>query len=286
MKKDLIYSLLLHILILILAIWIVRSRNVTAPKPFVATIVTPEELQQEEKRPASPPPPREKEPSRMPRLPKDLPPPEKFSAMPSAPARKSIPAEHPEEKTAAGRQGGPPAGSSEPSQAGNEHLLPQEKEGPSGNKEPGDSFRQSGRSYPGMTTRQKLFDRDVIARAVTKGNERPDKDAGITFDTTEYKYYGYMQRLREKIEGIWKYPSEAQQRKLNGDLYIRFTIRKDGSLETVELVHTSGYKILDDAAIRALRDANPYWPLPDSWHQDSLTITGKFVYYFYNTYIR
>jgi len=43
------------------------------------------------------------------------------------------------------------------------------------------------------------------------------------------------------------------------------------------LLRTSGYRVLDDSVIRALNDANPYWPLPDDWKEDELTIVGHFM---------
>ncbi len=108
----------------------------------------------------------------------------------------------------------------------------------------------------------------------------------ITFSTQEFKYYGYKMRLKEKIENIWKYPPEAAEKGIYADLYIRFTILKNGKLGAVELLRTSGYKTLDDAALKALRDAAPYWPLPDEWKEESFTITGHFIYSLYGSYIR
>jgi protein TonB len=95
-----------------------------------------------------------------------------------------------------------------------------------------------------------------------------------------------MRRLREKIESIWEYPAEARARRLYGDLKIRFTIRKDGRLGAIELVRTSGYKVLDDAAIKALKDGEPYWPLPPEWGMESYTILGHFVYAIYGYELR
>jgi len=277
MNRYLFYSLLFHIMLLILAVFLIRHQVVKQPAPFVATIITPEELQA--KTPFRVPP--EKELSRVPRMPKNLPPPEKLSAIPSshAPAvkaRSNGPAKSAE--PSAGERSAARAPEASASQRSQEQGMAQEEQRTlSGNSS------QAGQGGPSARTmREMLFDRNVIAKLTPKKSD----DNGITFDTKEYKYFGYMQRLREKIEGIWKYPAEAAESKLNGDLYIRFTIKKDGGLGAVELVHTSGYKILDDAAIRALRDADPYWPLPDSWNEDSLTITGHFVYYFHNTYIR
>jgi len=45
------------------------------------------------------------------------------------------------------------------------------------------------------------------------------------------------------------------------------------------VLDSSGFRILDEAAIRAVKEASPYLPLPEAWHQDSLTVTGNFIYY-------
>ena len=275
-------------MILILAVFIIRHKVVKQPAPFVATIITPEELQA--KTPLRVP--QAKQPSQVPRLPKNLPLPEKLSAIPTShapsvksrsngPAKSAPPSA--ENRSAAGS---PEASTSQRSTVGptrsQEGMAQEEQNSLIKGSRSGNSSQTGPAGPSARTTRDMLFDKNVIAKLTPKKSD----DNGITFDTKEYKYFGYMQRLREKIEGIWKYPAEAAERKLNGELYIRFTIKKDGVLGAVELVHTSGYKILDDAAIRALRDADPYWPLPDSWNEDSLTITGHFVYYFHNTYIR
>ncbi len=276
-------------MLLIFALFIVRHKVAKEPAPFVATLITPKELQA--KAPFQVPRPAKNLP--VPRLPKNLPLPEKLSAIPSshAPSVKSRSSGHVKsaEPSAEGRSAArsPEASTSqrstvEPTRSQEQGMAQEQRRTLIKGNESGNSS-QTGQGGPlARTMRERLFDRDIIAKLTPKKSE----DNGITFDTKEYKYYGYMQRLREKIEGIWKYPAEAAERKLNGELYIRFTIKKDGSLGAVELLHTSGYKILDDAAIRALRDADPYWPLPDSWKEDSLTITGHFVYYFHNTYIR
>jgi protein TonB len=129
---------------------------------------------------------------------------------------------------------------------------------------------------------------DVIGKIVQKGMEgkKGSPDNPITFNTKEYEYSGYMTQLRQKIESIWVYPPEAAEKGIYGDLKIRFTIKKNGRLGAVELVRTSGYKMLDDAALKALKDGEPYWPLPDSWHRNSYTIEGHFVYLYGGYYLR
>ncbi len=168
---------------------------------------------------------------------------------------------------------------------------------PQANKEPGISKKSTGEysqesqqdmatSRPSRGSGDRLFDTDIIAKLPQKERERAKPDKGITFNTREFKYYGYLQRLREKIEGIWKYPVDAAEKGIYGDLYLRFTIKKNGKLGAVELIRTSGHKILDDAAIKALKDAEPFWPLPEEWGTEGFTITGHFVYSIYGSYLR
>ncbi|MEW6052366.1 MAG: energy transducer TonB [Nitrospirota bacterium] len=145
--------------------------------------------------------------------------------------------------------------------------------------------------YPGEpSVREKLFDKkiigDIAKRETEKLQEKEIRDTAITFDTKEYKFLIYNRRLKERIESIWIYPPDAAARGIYGDLRIRFTIRKNGQLGAVEITRTSGHKNLDDAAIKALRDGAPYWPLPAEWGMDAYTIEGHFIYTIYGYYIR
>lgn len=133
-----------------------------------------------------------------------------------------------------------------------------------------------------------IFDKDVIAKLSRKQMENRElkPSHGLSFSTKEFNDWGYLERLKEKIERIWQYPLQAAEKGIYGDLYLRFTIDKKGKLVSVELLRTSGYRILDDAAIKALKDAQPFWPLPDDWGKDSLTITGHFIYTLHGFYLR
>ena len=127
-----------------------------------------------------------------------------------------------------------------------------------------------------------LFDREVIEKYASKV-PRPEK--GLTFDTSEFKHRGYMRILKEKIESIWKYPKAAVRQNRSGDLYIMFTIKRNGELGDVEILRTSGHRSLDMAAIQALKDAEPFWPLPDDWPEDRLEIKGHFIYLYGRTHV-
>ncbi len=96
--------------------------------------------------------------------------------------------------------------------------------------------------------------------------------------TKEYKYWSYLDKMKRKIELLWQYPEIARVNGLSGSLKISFAVDKNGKLKNVVLVESSGYKFFDDAAMKALRDASPFAPFPDTWDVERLNIDGTFIY--------
>ena len=74
------------------------------------------------------------------------------------------------------------------------------------------------------------------------------------------------------------YPRQAGERNIEGELLIEFHIAKDGRLEYIELLDSSGTRILDDAALTAVKLAQPFPPVPDDIAKHTLAINGQFRY--------
>ena len=127
-------------------------------------------------------------------------------------------------------------------------------------------------------------DIDTIAR---KGMpERKAGDDSVTLDTDEFKFISYNRWLKVKVESVLTYPELAAQSGYQGTLYIQFDIMKDGSLGGLEVLKSSGYKILDDEALRAIRSAAPFQQLPNEWHMERYSIRAAVLFYLNGTYIR
>ena len=75
----------------------------------------------------------------------------------------------------------------------------------------------------------------------------------------------YLNSWRRKIEkiGNLNYPAEARRDKLYDSLRLLVAILPDGTLKEVKLLESSGYSVLDSAAINIVRLAAPYAPFPD-----------------------
>ncbi len=100
--------------------------------------------------------------------------------------------------------------------------------------------------------------------------------------TQEYRFAQYIEDWRVKVEriGNLNYPEQARRQQLYGKLQLSVSIRTDGSVENIEISKSSGQRILDAAAMRIVKLAAPYSPLPPNISQDTdiLTITRTWTF--------
>jgi protein TonB len=95
--------------------------------------------------------------------------------------------------------------------------------------------------------------------------------------TQEYRFAQYIEDWRVKVEriGNLNYPEQARREQLYGKLQLSVSIRADGSVESIEVSRSSGHRLLDAAAMRIVKLAGPFSPLPPDITKDVdiLTIT-------------
>ena len=113
---------------------------------------------------------------------------------------------------------------------------------------------------------------------LTGGGRGGVEGAPVPLDTPEPKYQDYFNKIRERIKANWIYPRQAGDRGIEGELLIEFHIAKDGRVSYIELRRSSGTAILDDAALTAVKLAQPFPPVPDDIAKQTLAINGQFKY--------
>ncbi|PID43739.1 MAG: energy transducer TonB [Proteobacteria bacterium] len=103
---------------------------------------------------------------------------------------------------------------------------------------------------------------DKKQRAYAK---RPRIDTLTAADTMKTSDAYYMKAWLEKVEriGNLNYPEEARRREIYGRLRLLVALYANGSVKEITVMHSSGHKILDDAAIRIVRLAAPFSPFPE-----------------------
>lgn len=72
----------------------------------------------------------------------------------------------------------------------------------------------------------------------------------------------YKDAWRRKVEriGNQNYPAEARDNGIYGSLRMLVSINRDGTLREVQVLESSGHRVLDNAALRIVRLASPYAP--------------------------
>jgi TonB family protein len=69
-------------------------------------------------------------------------------------------------------------------------------------------------------------------------------------------------KVRQRIANAKYYPRMAKRRGMEGQPIIAFTLGRQGQLTKAALVKTSGYQVLDQAALKAVHQAAPYPEIP------------------------
>jgi protein TonB len=130
---------------------------------------------------------------------------------------------------------------------------------------------------PPPSPEQLLSDAKEIARITAEMEQRAltyakrPKRKSINASTKEYKYTAYLDSWRKKVEriGNLNYPNQAKRGKLYGNLMLHVAVKADGSVEQIKVIHSSGQKILDDAAIRIVRMSAPFSPFPNEIREET-----------------
>ncbi|HEX9020324.1 MAG TPA: energy transducer TonB [Nitrospirota bacterium] len=81
--------------------------------------------------------------------------------------------------------------------------------------------------------------------------------------------------IESAIERVKSYPRMARERGIQGVVHVRFKLKSSGAVEAVEIVKSSGYDILDEAAVRTIYRASSLFPYVEGWGEQSITYVLK-----------
>lgn len=94
-------------------------------------------------------------------------------------------------------------------------------------------------------------------------SQRPDPKYlyANTRKAPDAAYLNYWTTKVQRIGNV-NYPEAASRQGLTGSLVMQVVERPDGSVARIDILESSGHKVLDDAAIRIVRLAAPFAPVP------------------------
>ncbi len=100
-----------------------------------------------------------------------------------------------------------------------------------------------------------------------QGDQGGAKDDSEGFDIS-----AYLSEVHQRIKRNWHPPRLAQSRTCT----IKFKLKRNGTVEAIQIVRSSGLPEADEAAEAALKSAEPFPPLPTGVDDDSIDIKFSF----------
>lgn len=101
----------------------------------------------------------------------------------------------------------------------------------------------------------------------------------VSLNTNDPVFVSYFNKIKQSIESQWEYPEIALRYGLQGKLSLQFTIAKNGQLEQLRLTRSSGSQLLDEEALRAIKAAAPFPPIPPWIKANPLPIVASMEYH-------
>jgi hypothetical protein len=195
----------------------------------------------------------------------------------------------------------PGSRAAESDQAGSDEPMPSDPEG---------AFSRVGSGAPRPRERSAATDEEVrpsgrpglyglvpseeqIARSVGSGTqdhlEGIDEGGETALNAKRWIYATFFNRVKERVRDHWKPAEEYQRRDPTGRIYggedrytlLQVALKADGSLAKVSVVHTCGLDFLDDTAVEAFKEAQPFLNPPRKLVEDGHgTVSFAFGFFF------
>ncbi len=147
-----------------------------------------------------------------------------------------------------------------------------------GPSEAAPSARPAPPSAGGSSTPRRSIRDHIASLGTGLGEEDTPAKQTVPLDSQEPRFLDYLARLKQRVEHHWTYPEEAWSNGVSGELLIIFTLNKTGTLTSLRLANSSGFPILDQEAIRAVKTAAPFDPFPPQLGDEPWNIAATFRY--------
>lgn len=109
----------------------------------------------------------------------------------------------------------------------------------------------------------------------------PDTLVLTAASATASNQANYLKHWIERVERVGNdnYPEQARRQGIFGAIRLAVTLERDGQVAGIDILQSSGHRMLDQAALHTLRLAAPFAPVPESIAGDRIEIirTWHFV---------
>jgi|TARA_B110000116_G_scaffold262294_1_gene267421 protein TonB len=137
--------------------------------------------------------------------------------------------------------------------------------------------QKTNKDQVGETAEQPPINQEIaslqakLARQKQEYAKRPRKRFLTSVSTMSSKDAEYYARFQQKVERVGNnnYPPEAIINRIIGDLRMVTVVNANGTIADVEILHSSGHRLLDDAALQIVYLAAPFPPFSEETRRET-----------------
>ncbi|MDL1971394.1 MAG: energy transducer TonB [Candidatus Desulfofervidaceae bacterium] len=110
---------------------------------------------------------------------------------------------------------------------------------------------------------------------VSKVNSVPKNSSGapLSNHASEKDFLkAYLANVRLQIERHKEYPLWARRYGIEGKVIVAFSLKRNGQLEGLKIEKSSGYSLLDKAALKTIRSSAPFPAFPSGLNKNMITL--------------
>jgi periplasmic protein TonB len=147
-------------------------------------------------------------------------------------------------------------------------------------KKKGGEVKQKGKNLPELS---KLFpSAGRMARLEESYRKKYDTevDEGETrfLNTDDIQFGSFLRRFETAVYGVWKYPDVAARAGIQGVTPVKITFNRKGEIENIQLLQSSGSRILDSEVLRTLHAIGPLGGFPKAYPKEQFNLIAFFQY--------
>lgn len=125
---------------------------------------------------------------------------------------------------------------------------------------------------------EEIFKENVLEQISKKIVKTKVVEKLIPVETLKAIENKYFQKIQELIEENKKYPKIAKRLNQSGEIYLNFTIYKNGQITNIKITKSSNFRRLNKAAVEIMSEIEKFDPIPDELNKDIWNITVPIVY--------
>jgi protein TonB len=127
--------------------------------------------------------------------------------------------------------------------------------------------------FPGASRMAKLEEnyRKKFENDIAEGDTR-------FLNSNDIQFGSFLRRFENAVYGVWRYPHEAAIKGIEGITPVRITFNRQGEIVGMQLLESSGAKILDDEVFRTLKMIGPVGAFPKGYNKDEFHLIAFFQY--------